>query len=62
MMDGMVLWGLDEAEILQSSDEPWEFLRRGVSPTVNGVHVHPKQHQEEKLPPEKAQQRSNTKD
>ena len=62
VMDGMVLWGLDNAKVLQSSDEPRKFPRRRVSPTVDGVHVHPKQRQEEKLPPEKAQQRSKTED
>jgi hypothetical protein len=62
VMDGVMLWGLDEAKPLHGSDDPREFLGRGVRPTVNGVHVHPKQHQKEKLPTKKAQQRPNAKD
>lgn len=57
MVDGMVLRRLDETKPLQGSNEPWEIFRRGMGPTVNGVDVHPKQREEEKLPPEKAQQR-----
>ena len=62
MMQGVVLWRLNQAYPLQSSNDPRQLLRRGMGPAVHGVDVHAKQAEQNKLPPEEAEQCSDGKD